>query len=600
MQSTSPAMSYIRRALGVVLGAIFLLSLLATLAFVRLNATLLEPRFYPDLVQSSDVYRFVMVDALASAIDETRRVDTDRFAGIVRENPIVASGLTTSQIVEAVHRGLPPSDLERLASPILLQVGQYLRGDRDTLVVNLEADLVRRVTWEIHGLMRESGAYDSLIERELEPRVRDAAAEMLGSDENVSVWMEYLFGDAVDAEDWVVRVVMSSLTADWLAGQVEQALDEFTAYLVGETDAFEIRVRLTGTDVDRAVEETKSILREVDAYELIYTGVVEPALTDVLRPVIRLPDGATATREEVIDALRQAAPPSWVQQEAEALIDNVGPYVVGRSDSFSTEIDLSDNKREAATALGESALAPIPDTVTFNQGYLRSVLEQSGGSEALERLDYIRTVMDDGWIYSHHDLRADLSEGGDAVSALDNARAFLSDGYSHTHGDVPMNRLERTLHNGQKQLDTARRLQWIAYLLTPFLLVAVGLLGANGWRGRIVWMSVTLLVSALSIFLLSWPMEDALTDTVIEQSGIDVSGQSGGLFESTSRLLSDKWVEVVEAFSEEFVGGIRLHSLILAGAAALVLLTAAFWPRAVALVERAQGRPNLPTSGGVR
>ena len=75
---------------------------------------------------------------------------------------------------------------------------------------------------------------------------------------------------------------MSSLTADWLAGQVEQALDEFTAYLVGETDGFEITVRLTATEVDRAVEETKAILREADAYELVYTGVVEPTLTDVL------------------------------------------------------------------------------------------------------------------------------------------------------------------------------------------------------------------------------------------------------------------------------------------------------------------------------
>ncbi len=571
-------MNYTRRALAVVLGAIFLLSLLATLAFVRLNGTLLEPRFYPGLVQSSDVYRFVMVDVLTSAIDETRRMDADQFGGVFRENPVVASGLATPQIAEAIHRGLPPGDLDKLASPILVQVGEYLRGDRDRVRVKLDAGThVRDVTAELHTLMRESGAYGSLIERELEPRVREAAGEMLGADENVSVWMEYLFGDSADAEDWVVRVVMSPLTADWLAGQVEHVLDEVAAYLVGETDDFEIRVGLTGAEVERAFEESKSILREADAYEIVYSGVVEPTLTDVLQPVIRYPDGATATREEVIDALRQAAPPSWVQQEAEAIIDHVGPYLVGRSDSFSTEIDLRDNKREAATALGESALALIPDAVMFNESHLRTALAQSGGPNALERLDYIRNVVNDGWTYSHHDLRTDLSARDDALLALDNTRAFLSDGYSHTYGDAPRNRLERTLQNGREQLDTARRLQWIAYLLTPLLLLSEGLLGANSWRGRIAWMSSTLLVSATVIFLLSWPMQDALTDAVIEQSGIDLAVRPGGLFESTSSLLSAKWAEIAKAFSSEFVGAIRRHSLALAVAAAAVLLAAALW-----------------------
>ena len=212
--------------------------------------------------------------------------------------------------------------------------------------------------------------------------------------------------------------------------------------------------------------------------------------------------------------------------------------------------------------------------------------------------------MDEGWTYTHHDLRADLSDRDDAEQALDSVRSFFGDGYSHTYRPHPVggtiNRLEETLDRGRELAEIVRRYQWIAYLMAPLLLVAVGLLGGVGWRGRVLWMSSTLLISAVMIFLISWPLQDVLADTVIEQSGIDVSGPSDGSFEATSRLLSGKWIEFVEAFSEEFVGGIRLYTLSLAGVAAAVLLTALFWRRAGEYWVRIYGPPNLSPGGGVR
>lgn len=578
-----------------VFGAVFLLTLPATLTFIVLNGTLLDPHYYPDVVQRSQVYRFATGEVLTTAIDEARQVDADQFGGIFRENPISTSGLSTQQIAGAVSRGFSSRDLERLASPVLFRIGEYVRGDRETLVVTLGAERVRSVTGELHELMHESGAYDSLIDHELEPRVRDAAGEMLGADENVSAWTLYLFGDAddaEDAEDWIVRIVMSSLTADWLSGQVGHALDELTAYLVGETDDFEITVRLTGAEVDRAVEETKAILREADAYELVYTGVVEPVLTDLVWPATRLPDGATATREEVIYALRQAAPPSWVQQEAEALIDQVGPYVVGRSDSFSMEIDLSDNKREAAARLGESALAPIPDTVTFDEEYLRSVLEQSGGQDALERLDYVRTITDEGWTYTHHDLRADLSARDDAVQTLDSIRAFFRDGYSHKYRPLSSRRssgrVGPALDGSRARLEAVSRYEWPAYLLTPVLLVLISLLGGTSWRSRVIWASSTVLISAGLVYALSWPMQQPIATAAAEQARAEVGLQVDGTFRGTLHLIDAKIGEIAMTVATDIVTGIRLYSLALAGAAAVVLLTAVFWPRVVALVDRAR------------
>ena len=650
---------YIRHVLAVVLGAFVLPILLVILVLLRLNGTLLDPHYYPDLVQRNQVYWFVMVEALPTAIDEARQVDAGQFGGIFRENPIVTSGLAPRQIAEAVHRGLSVQDIETLGSAAMLHVGEYVTGNRDSVAVNVDTGHVRGGTSELHDLMRESGGYALLIEHELEPRVREAAGEMLGSDENVSVWMLYLFGSSGDAEDRMVRVVMSTLTPEWLADQVDLVLEEFTAYLVGETDSFEISVSLTDSQVEDAIAETKSILLEADAYELVYPGVVEPVLNSVLGAGVELPYGVRVSTDEVMAALRQAGPPSWVQREAENLIDSVGPYVVGRSARFSTEIDLRRNKQQAAAVLSDLAvgnahetlstlpfcgtgaeataarrrleqalpgcipsgvsvdqvmgyaeksiadsvqtvvLASIPDTVRFDEERFRTALEQSGGPETLERLDYIRSVMDEGWTYTHHDLRADLSARGDAIQALDRVRSFLSDGYSHTYEVRPTgatySRLERTLDLGREQSEIVQRYQWIAYIVTPLLLLGVGLLGGTGWRSRIIWMSSTLLVSAIVIFMLTWPMQDALAETVIEQSGIDVSGPSDALFEATSRLLSNKWVEIVESFSTDFAGGIRLYSLVLAAVAAAVLLTAMFWRRMVTLVKyvRRAGQSHL-------
>lgn len=646
-----------RRGSAVVLGAVFLVSLLVVLALIRLNDTLLDPHYYPDLVQRNQVYRFVMVNALTSAIDEARRVDAQQFGGVLHENPIVTSGLTTPQIVEAVHRGLSPQDLQRQAAPVMLQVGEYVTGNRDSVVVSIDPEHVRRVTGEIQGLMRESGAYAAFIERELEPRIRETASDMLDTNENVSVWTQYLFGSSEDAEDRIVRVVMSAVTADWLADQVEQAIDEFTAYMVGESEDFEIRVQLTDVEIIAAIEETKSILREADAYELVYTGVVDPTLMDVLGAGVRLPYDVTVTSDEVIGTLREAAPPSWVQEHAEDLIDHLGPYVVGTSDDFSKEIDLVRNKQQAAAALIDLALdnaletlsalpfcqtraeatvarrrleqtlpqclppsvsldelldfvetriddsiqalvlAPIPDTVTFDEGYLRSALEQSGGQEALERLDYIRTVTNEGWTYTHHDLRADLSTRGDAVHALESVQAFFTDGYSHKYRPLSSRRstgrIGAALDNSRARLVEVSKYEWLVYLSTLALLVVIGMLGGTTWRSRVIWASSTVLISAGLIYAISWPMQQPVANAAAEQARAEVGLQIEGIFRGTMRLIDAKIGQIAETVATDIVNGIRLYSLILAGVSGVLLVAAVFWDRVVVFAERVQRRDSF-------
>ena len=191
-------------------------------------------------------------------------------------NPLVSSGLDTRQWAEAFRRGLSSDDLQDMADPVVLSLGQYIAAERDDIDLTTEASRhVTEGTDEILALMRESSAYDLLLEREIEPRVREVTGKALAAVQEVQGWAIYLFGTREDAEDQMAQAFMRSVTADWLEVEVEQGIDEFLLYLVGDSDSFEINVRLNDAQTAIAVQETKAILQKADSHDLLFTGVVE-------------------------------------------------------------------------------------------------------------------------------------------------------------------------------------------------------------------------------------------------------------------------------------------------------------------------------------
>ncbi|MYI83345.1 MAG: hypothetical protein F4056_08695, partial [Chloroflexi bacterium] len=119
-------MIWLRRTAAVALGILLLLVLLGVLMLQSVNATLLNPDFYVDQLEDADVYSFVMDNALSSAVDEARDQEPGDLEVDLRENPVEASGLSTSGIVEAVQRALSPEDLEALVAPSVREVAGYV------------------------------------------------------------------------------------------------------------------------------------------------------------------------------------------------------------------------------------------------------------------------------------------------------------------------------------------------------------------------------------------------------------------------------------------------------------------------------------------
>ena len=266
-----------------------------------------------------------------------------------------------------------------------------------------------------------------------------------------------------------------------------------TPYVVGETDTFEIKVHLADR-VDIALEEIKGLLREADAYDLLYDEVIEPEITGVLGLVIQLPFGLTVTNSEVVSALRQAAPPEWVQEQAERIISEAGPYLTGESGSLAVDVSLADNKRQAraliegiveeklgaaldalpvctedipgpgpvpgSTTLPDCITADlgsdeiiqalsaevtelidsliiglIPNNVRFTDANLRQALILAGAQGNVDLLDDVREVVADGWTYSDVDLRADVRGLFDDPIDSDRAVDALDDIRGFLRGD---------------------------------------------------------------------------------------------------------------------------------------------------------------------
>ena len=506
---SSIVMIWIGRIVSIPLGVVFFVLLVLTLVLLRVNDTFLNPGFYPRQLAEADLYRFALEDVLASALDEARELDpadfSNQLSDEIDENPLVTSGLSTERIVLAVNRAVPPEYVQGLVEQSFDELGRYATGERDEFALTVRAgEQVATMVDEVKALLREANAYELLFETELKPRVREAV------DVKLPLGVEV-------PSNRLVAAVERIAPPEWVQEQVEAALDEVTPYFVGEKDSFEIRVELSDR-VEIALREVKDILREIDAYELLYSEVVEPEIVKILGDAVDLPFGLSVTNEEVVTSLREVAPPEWVQDQVERVIDDVSPYLTGKTDGFSTEVSLVENKQLAsriiadlvdlkliqaidelptcltatevlsaarvvtgalpscvpegisvrelidrtgidiADAIQSFVLGPIPNQVRFTDAQVRSALRLAGAGDNLESVDQVREVLRDGWTYTDADLKEDLREldGGDEnVETLNDVRSFLADGWTYTHLDLREDLAGQEVDSGLSNVRTA-------------------------------------------------------------------------------------------------------------------------------------------------
>ena len=96
----------------------------------------------------------------------------------------------------------------------------------------------------------------------------------------------------------------------------------------------------------------KEQLRDAQIYDFIYDDLLTSAVSDALETGDDLPAGVDLEPDEVVSRVRDALPPDWLQEQAEAAIDGVGPYLLGDTDTFAVTIPLDERSDVAESAAG--------------------------------------------------------------------------------------------------------------------------------------------------------------------------------------------------------------------------------------------------------
>lgn len=636
---------WILRIAAVLAGLLFAAALFFGLLAQALGTTLARPAFYPELLERAEVYDFVMTDLVDALVEDSQQLEPADFGEDFQDNPIEASGLTTREIADAVRRALPPEELEAIVAPVVEQTAEYVLGERDEITVTLDlAAHVDAAVRELAALLRDSGAYERLLSDELEPRFGEWADEALPPDRTDSGWTSFLGGGEERAADSLLRVFTSVVTPEWLADQVDHSADEFTGYLVGRDDGFEIRIELHDVQAEAAAGELAAILRDADAYDLAQEAVIEPAVEEHVGASVELPYGVTLSRDEVLVALGEAVSPTWVDWQADALARDVSDYLTGRSDAFTTEVDIASVKDDAAAALTDAAQAtiesvldglpvcatraeiaaaqaagsrelpsclppgttasqiatdarpavaaaiaefvvePVPETVALTEGDLRDAVRDDGGDEALQALDDLRDLFQAGWTYTDEDLRADLTE--DEREALDDLRSLLGDGYVVEVATEDWPEWDEALEGSRAAADGIGQARWTAFGIAALLLIGVGVLGGTSWRGRVAWGAGALLIAAGLVAIVWGPVYQAVSGAAIEAAREEIAANLDADFARTSDLLADKLLDVAVMVAGDIAASMVRNSIILAAVGAVALAVSLSWDRITGLGGR--------------
>lgn len=335
-------MIWLRRIFTIPCGVLLLAFLLVTIALSQINSTLLTSEFYPRLLRDSDIYNFVLQDASSTFLNEARQISPDGFTSQLNENPLFASGLETEELVDALNRAFPAKWVQNIVEQSIIEPADYILGTRDTFTVTIEpGDRVIPVIEELKGISRNINAYEWFFDQVVDPNI-DSALQA-----------ELPFGIELTSER-INQSVRRIVPIEWMEANFDGAVTEITPFVTGDTNTFKIHIALKDR-IKITLEEIKGILREVDAYDLVYEGTIAPIIAKNLNSEIQMPSNVSFSDAEITNALRSVATPYWVETQSEIIIDLIGQYFTGETTDLDIIIDLRENKANTRQVFVESA-----------------------------------------------------------------------------------------------------------------------------------------------------------------------------------------------------------------------------------------------------
>jgi hypothetical protein len=620
-------MLILRRLAAVFVGLVFALVLPIAVFLVRIDQTLLSGTFYTDQLRDRGVYEFVVVDLLGSAVRDVLNSPEEVLGSSDAQDFLEDSGLTADQIVEAVHQGLSPEQLRQLVEPAVLGFVQYATAEEDEVQIRFKAGPpVRGLLEGALSLMRSSGSYEWFIDAQVLPAVSEYS------------------GDALSADpEFVARIIRQLITPEWLATTIEEVAVPFVDYVFAESDGFQIRVSISEAQAEVVASEIARGLPGEQVTGLFLTHVLTPTIDDELNSLGELPFGFHPDADDVADLLLAGSSNGSAAPQLSAFADDLGDYLSGGDESFSTQLDFMAMKEAASPALvnlagdailqqlellpecaiqsessdsvaeanpfvlpscrppdvsgeelldrnfagvdsliADAVLGAIPDNVTFTEAELRMETDRIAGDDAFEFIADWRSLVGQGFEYSHLDFRSDLESSGD-LEDFDEFRSFFANGIVLSV-DNPSpagfaTDISEELEPVREWVDEFRRSGLIAIALAAILLVIAGLLGGNSGPGRLLWASSTLLAVSLPWLLIVWPAFEIGQVAAQELARSELDLTDAGAFTETATLASNYAIDTAFAFAGDFMNGPQLAFGVLAALGVAGAIGALDWRR---------------------
>jgi len=155
----------------------------------------------------------------------------------------------------------------------------------------------------------------------------------------------------------VTARVKAVLPPKWVEENVLAVIEAAIPYLTGATDEFDVAVSL-----DERIEAATVVIKEIILEAAIHQYIIDTVIEEQLSgkdEIEGLPYGLTLGKAQITDGIVRVIPEAWLKEQLTDIIDDVTPYVLGQSDTFTITIPLKERATDAIEVVDDWVQASL-------------------------------------------------------------------------------------------------------------------------------------------------------------------------------------------------------------------------------------------------
>lgn len=208
--------------------------------------------------------------------------------------------------------------------------------------------------------LRNARVYETLLDGAIAPSIESALDTPAGRASGLS-------------ERRVMSAARRALPSRWVYRQMETQLEGPLGYLAGERSGFIVRVSLKPR-ISSIVSETRSLAVDADSQALILDALIAEPLSDAAAEMRSY--GLDIDDARLRESLAAILAEEWLDARLSDAVNEIGPYVMGASDSFEIVIPLG-KPLAAAESEVERFVAEVDWYDTALDGFVASYVDES-------------------------------------------------------------------------------------------------------------------------------------------------------------------------------------------------------------------------------